>query len=229
MRRTFVSSAADSSYSPQFMDAMEGEYERRSPWTLMRLANVRELVDPQPGDRVLDLGCATGAMAHYLSTFGCDATGADSSEGGIARARELFPGLEFVVADVADLPFADESFDKILAADLTEHLEDESLHGMFRESRRVLRPGGTLSIHTPNPRHLIERLKAHDLVVAPNPTHIGLRTSEQLERALRDAGFEIELSLWRRSFFPVLREVERFGGRFSGLFRYRLCLRARKP
>jgi cyclopropane fatty-acyl-phospholipid synthase-like methyltransferase len=211
------------------MDAMEGEYERRSPWTLMRLANVRELVDPQPGDRVLDLGCATGAMAHYVSTFGCQATGVDASEVGIARAQELFPGLDFQVGDVAALPFPDGSFDKLIAADLTEHLEEETLHGMFRESHRVLRPGGTLSIHTPNPRHLVERLKARNLLVAPNPTHIGLRTSGELERALRAEGFEIELSLWRRSHFPVLRTVESAVGRFSELGRYRLCLRARKP
>jgi hypothetical protein len=100
---------------------------------------------------------------------------------------------------------------------------------MLGEVRRVLRPGGTLSLYTPNPRHLIERLKAHDLVLAQNPTHIGLRTSAELETALADAGFAVERSDWRPSFFAGLRQLEAAFGRHTDWLRYRLCLRARAP
>jgi hypothetical protein len=93
----------------------------------------------------------------------------------------------------------------------------------------VLRPGGTLSLYTPNPRHLIERLKARDLVLAQNPTHIGLRTSAELETALADAGFAVERSGWRPSFFAGLRQLEAAFGRHTDWLRYRLCLRARAP
>lgn len=168
-------------------------------------------------------------MTHYLSTFGCEAVGADASEVGIAEARRIHPELRFEVADAAVLPFEDASFDKVLAADLTEHLEQETLDGMFAECTRVLVPGGTLSIHTPNPRHLIERLKDRGFLIEQNPSHIGLRTSDELSDALRAAGFEIELDLKRRSFIPGFRTLELVGAPFTELLRYRVCIRARKP
>lgn len=218
---------APASYDERFVSAMARAYLDQTPWTQLRLVAVRELVEPAPGDRVLDLGCAAGATSHFLSTFGCETVGVDAEPLAIERARALFPGLRFEIADVRALPLSERSFDKAVAADLVEHLDDETLAGMLGEVCRVLRPAGTLSLYTPNPGHLIERLKARNLVLAQNPTHIGLRTAPELEAALRRAGFAIELSAWRPSFVAGLRLMEEvFGGR-ADLLRYRLCLRAR--
>lgn len=224
-----VKTAAGEGYDEAFMDAMASEYAEKTPWTRMRLENVELLVDPHPGDRVLDIGSAAGAMVHFLSTFGCDAVGVDSSALGVEQARRLFPGLRFEVADAASLPFPDGSFDKALAADLTEHLDDETFRAMLAECRRVLVPGGTLSIHTPNPRHLIERLKAKNLILAQNPTHIGLRTRPQLRAELARAGFTVDRDLLRPGFFPVLRIFEQLSRGRIDLLGYRLCIRGRKP
>ena len=126
------------------------------------------------------------------------------------------------------LPFPDGSFDKAVAADLVEHLDDEALAAMLAEARRVLVPGGTLSLYTPNRAHLIERLKRRNLILGENPTHIGLRVARELEAAFRKAGFAVEVSSWRPSFIRGLRAVERTaGGRLESL-RYRLCLRGRR-
>ena len=228
-RLGIVKTAAGEGYDAEFMDAMASEYERGTPWTVMRLENVRLLVEPRRGDRVLDLGSAAGAMAHYLSTFGCEAVGVDSSKLGVEYARARYPELRFEVADVADLPFADGTFDKIVAADLTEHLDGRTLRAMLAESRRVLVPGGTLSIHTPNPRHLIERLKQHNLVLAQNPTHIGLKTNAELRAELEEAGFAVDLDVMRPGFFPVLRTLERLFGERVELLGYRICIRGRVP
>ena len=217
---------APAEYDERFVDTMASAYLERTPWTELRLEAVRSLVDPQPGERVLDLGCAAGAISHFLTCLGCETIGVDAEPRAIEKARELFPDLRFQLANVARLPFDDEAFDKAVAADLVEHLDDAPFRAMLRETRRVLRPGGTLSIYTPNPRHLIERLKAHDFVLAQNPTHIGLRTSDQLVAALERNGFKVDRVGWTPSFFPVLRTVERLIGRFSQTFRYRLCIRA---
>jgi hypothetical protein len=99
MRFGFIKTGASAEYDEDFMEAMASEYERMTPWTRMRLENVRLLVDPQPGDRVLDIGSAAGAIVHYLSTFGCDPVGVDLSELGVEKARERFPGLRFEVGD----------------------------------------------------------------------------------------------------------------------------------
>ncbi len=219
---------APAAYDTTFMGTMAGAYLDQTPWTRLRLSAVRDLVEPRRGERILDLGCAAGATSHFLATFGCETVGVDSEPLAIERAHALFPGLRFEVADVAALPFADESFDKAAAADLVEHLDDETLAGMLSETRRVLRPDGTLSLYTPNPGHVIERLKARDLVLAQNPTHIGLRTAEELEAALRAGGFTVERSEWRPSFVTGLRQVEGLLGPRTSFLRYRLCLRGRR-
>jgi SAM-dependent methyltransferase len=220
---------APASYDEAFVDTMASAYLQQTPWTRLRLSVVRDLVEPRRGERVLDLGCAAGAVTHFLSTFGCEPVGVDAEPGAIERARSLFPGLRFEVADVRALPFVAASFDKAVAADLVEHLDDETLAAMLSETRRVLRPGGTLSLYTPNPEHVIEQLKARELVLAQNPTHIGLRRASELESALREAGFAVERSEWRPSFYPGLRAIERAGGGQLSLLRYRLCLGGRLP
>jgi SAM-dependent methyltransferase len=209
------------------MDTMASQYLERTPWTELRLAAVRELVEPAAGDRIIDLGCAAGALTHYLSGYGATVVGVDSEERAIAKAQSLFPELEFKHADVAELPFAEGSFGKAVAGDLVEHLDDATFRAMLGELRRVLVPGGTLSIYTPNPLHLIERLKAHNVILAQNPTHIGLRTSRQLTETLQGCGFAVDRDAWRASFFPVIGPIDRMLGRRLQTFRYRLCVRAR--
>jgi cyclopropane fatty-acyl-phospholipid synthase-like methyltransferase len=219
---------APAEYGPEFMETMANQYLERTPWTELRLAAVLDLVEPKAGDRVLDLGCAAGAITHFLSEQGCETVGVDAEPLAIETARKLFPDLSFEVADVGDLPFPPESFDKAVAADLVEHLDDATFARMLTETLRVLRPGGTLSIYTPNPKHLIERLKAHNIILAQNPTHIGLRTASELRQVLEEAGFTVDRDEWRPSFFPGLRTVERLAGPGTTFLRYRLCLRGRK-
>jgi len=211
------------------MDKMASEYVRQTPWTRLRLGALVKLVEPVSGDRIVDLGCAAGALTHFFSQFGATVTGIDSEVKAIAKARSLFPDLDFVQADVAELPLPDDSFDKAVAGDLVEHLDEPTLRAMLAEVRRVLVPGGALSIYTPNPRHLIERLKARNLILAQNPTHIGLRTSEELVGILEESGFVVDRDGWTASFFRGLRTIERILGPRFETFRYRLCLRARTP
>ncbi|HET9674307.1 MAG TPA: class I SAM-dependent methyltransferase [Gaiellaceae bacterium] len=217
---------APASYDERFMDTMASEYLERTPWTELRLEAVRDLLDPQRGDRIVDLGCAAGAITHYLSTFGAEPVGVDLEPLAIARARELFQGLRFEVADATRLPFDDASFDKAVAADFVEHIEDETFVAMCDELRRVLVPGGLFAIYAPNPRHLIERMKERDFVLAQNPTHIGLRDADHMRRVLEQGGFEVVRSEWRPSFFRGLRSVEKVAGPKLELFRYRVCVLA---
>jgi SAM-dependent methyltransferase len=222
----FALRRAPAEYDDDFVERMASAYLERTPWTELRLDAVETLVEPHPGERIVDLGCAAGAVTHFLSGFGCRVVGVDAEPRAIARARSLFPQLEFVLADVRSLPFDNASFDKAVAADLVEHLDGDTFRALLAELRRVLVEGGTFTLYTPNPRHLIERLKARNLILAQNPTHIGLRDLPTLERMLREAGFAVERSEWRPSFYRGLRTVERFGGRRLDVLRYRLCLRA---
>jgi SAM-dependent methyltransferase len=218
---------APAEYDDAFVAAMARAYLEQTAWTRLRLSAVRDLVEPAPGDRVLDLGCAGGAVTHFLSTFGCDVVGVDSERRAIELASTIFPDLRFEVADVGALPFGDASFDKAVAADLVEHLDDPTFERMLAEVARVLVPGGSLSIYTPNARHPIELLKERDLLLARNETHVGLRDAPRLRALLGAAGYVVERDEWRPSFLPGLRSLERLGGGRLGALRYRLCVRAR--
>jgi SAM-dependent methyltransferase len=217
---------APSAYDERFVETMATAYLNQTPWTKLRLEAIYDLVGPQAGDRIVDLGCAAGAITHFLSSFGAETIGIDSEPLAIERARSLFPNLEFVEADATRLPFDDNTFDKAVAADFTEHLDDHAFREVLSEVHRVLRSGGTLSIYTPNPRHLIERLKKRNLVLAQNPTHIGLRDATQLKETLTAEGYTIERGNWVTSFIPLLGIIERAGGSRLELLRYRLCMRA---
>ena len=77
MRRpTFRKSPSE--YDERFMDTMANQYLERTPWTELRLRELRALVEPAPGDRIIDLGCAAGALTHYFSEFGASVVGVDS-------------------------------------------------------------------------------------------------------------------------------------------------------
>jgi SAM-dependent methyltransferase len=217
------------SYDEAFMETMASQYLERTPWTRLRLAAVEDLVEPRPGDRVLDIGCAAGAVTHFLSTHDCEVVGVDLEPLAVEKASALFPELRFVQADAAALPFENASFDKAVAADLVEHLDDGTFAAMLAEARRVLVPGGTLSVYTPNREHLIERLKAHDLILAGNPTHVAVRSAGELAAALELARFAVERNEWRPSLFRTLRPLERALGPVTSFLRYRLLLRGRKP
>lgn len=220
---------APATYDDAFMATMASVYVEQTPWTRLRLAAIRDLLEPRSGERILDLGSAGGATTHFLSTFGCEAVGVDAEPRAVAAASALFPALRFELADVTALPFPDESFDKAVAADLVEHLVDAELGRMLAEAFRVLVPGGVLAVYTPNRPHPIERLKERDLLLARNETHVGLRDGRELDTALRRAGFTVERHEWRASFIPVLRTLERVAGSRVPALRYRLCVLARRP
>lgn len=65
-------------------------------------ASVVELLAPQPGERILDVGCGTGQLTARIAESGADVVGLDNSPGMIDEARRLFPQLEFQLADAHD-------------------------------------------------------------------------------------------------------------------------------
>lgn len=102
------------------------------------------LVPPPPREnaRLLDIGCGGGLLAPHVR--GYRHVGVDIS----ARALEIAAahGVEPVESDAAALPFADATFDVVVAGEVLEHVED--LEGTVREALRVLKPGGTFVCDT---------------------------------------------------------------------------------
>ncbi len=120
------------------------------------------LVDLTAVHHALDAGCGTGVfllpLARRLVPQGATVVGLDLAEGtlGQARARVRAEGLpvECVIGDVEALPFADGTFDLVLANYMLYHVPD--LERAIAELRRVLRPGGTLLAATNGREHMRE-------------------------------------------------------------------------
>jgi demethylmenaquinone methyltransferase / 2-methoxy-6-polyprenyl-1,4-benzoquinol methylase len=98
----------------------------------------------RPGDRVLDACCGTGDLAVAAERLGGDVVGLDFSERMLERARRKSTGVEWVRADLLELPFEDASFDAATVGFGVRNVAD--LERSLRELRRILRPGGRLGI-----------------------------------------------------------------------------------
>jgi SAM-dependent methyltransferase len=100
-------------------------------------APVVELLDPRPGESILDLGCGDGDLTAKIASLGCRVVGVDASPAQVAAARER--GLDARVADGHGLDFEGE-FDAVFSNAALHWMKrpDEVLAGV----RRALRPGG---------------------------------------------------------------------------------------
>lgn len=96
--------------------------------------------------RVLDLGCGIGRHAHYLATLGFECVGVDASQSGLEFAREYAAAdgvaIDYRVGTFYDLPFADLSFEAVVAWNVLYHGDGEIARRAIGAIERVLVPGG---------------------------------------------------------------------------------------
>jgi SAM-dependent methyltransferase len=107
-----------------------------------------------PGDRALDLGCATGELARALAAAGYGVTGCDISREmlTLAAAREgSGPGWVQLAPGWRTLPFASGAFGAVMASSVLEYVPDPA--AVLRECARVTRPGGAVLYTVPDLRH----------------------------------------------------------------------------
>jgi SAM-dependent methyltransferase len=104
-----------------------------------------ELVPP-PGRKTLDLGCGEGRVGSALADRGHTIVGVDSSPGMVELARERH---EAHVADAAELPFEDASFDLVISYMSLMNFDDPE--AAVAEAARLLEPGGRLCVATLHP------------------------------------------------------------------------------
>jgi ubiquinone/menaquinone biosynthesis C-methylase UbiE len=130
-------------------------YDPLLRWTLRESTFKQRLVRQaaiQPGHRVLDLGCGTATLTVLLKraqpraeVIGLDG---DPNVLRIARAKAGAAGVSVTFNEgVSDaLPYASESFDRVVSSLVFHHLTHETKVRTLREALRVLRPGGELHV-----------------------------------------------------------------------------------
>jgi len=157
-----------------------------------------ERLEVEPGDRLLDVGCGEGRHCFGAMERGADVVGVDLDQDslrmavGALRERGSERGRLGAVlrGNAFALPFPDASFDKVICAEVMEHVHD--FEGAARELARVLRPGGraAVTIPTATSEHLYLRL-GDDYFESPGG-HIRIFRPRQLARGLAAAGLRTE-------------------------------------
>ncbi len=154
-----------------------------------------------PGDRVLDLGAGGGRHAFEVLRRGADVVAFDMDAAELEGVAAMFAAMDkegqipegasgdTVVGNALDMPFPDASFDRVIAAEVLEHIPDDM--AAMREIVRVLKPGGRAAITVPS--FLPERIcwaLSEDYHTAPGG-HIRIYTLAELEAKLKSVGLEI--------------------------------------
>ena len=105
---------------------------------------VAKLVNSKPGQIILDLAAGTGSSSIVFLREGVKVVAADFSQGMLEEGRRRHPELEFVLADAANLPFADQEFDTVTISFGIRNVEKTEV--ALEEMLRVLKPGGKLVV-----------------------------------------------------------------------------------
>jgi 2-polyprenyl-3-methyl-5-hydroxy-6-metoxy-1,4-benzoquinol methylase len=154
--------------------------------SLIHLKAYETAAEKSRGCAVLDVGCNNGYGTAIVARNAERAVGIDLSPKAIDVARRTHPSVEFVQLTDTALPFADQSFDVVTAFQVIEHVEDTG--PFLREIKRVLRPGGSALITTPN------RLLRIDPGMKPwNPFHVREYVAGELVRELQPVFEEVKV------------------------------------
>lgn len=117
------------------------EYDARHHYVTDYGASLIGMLNPQAGERVLDLGCGTGHLTHEIAKTGAVVVGIDSSAEMIAKARQDYPEIEFRVADAA--AFHDpEPFDAVFSNAVLHWIKPPE--PVAAAISAALKPGGRL-------------------------------------------------------------------------------------
>ena len=162
-------------------------------------AKLRHLPHPTPGALLLDVGCGHGDFLDLARQAGWQVHGLDfdarAVEAARARAVEVFHG------DLAVLDSTSERYDYITLSHVIEHLHQPA--DALTKVWRLLKPGGTVWIDTPNIDALGHRRFGRYWRGLEAPRHLAIFSPEAMTRALTTAGFETVRARYRGTMVPL--------------------------
>lgn len=104
---------------------------------------------PAPGAGTLEIGCGEGRVSRDLASLGHEVTGVDAAPSLVSAAQQAHPAGRYLNANAIELPFADQSFDLVVA--YNSLMDIAQMPAAVCEAARVLKNGGRLCICVTHP------------------------------------------------------------------------------
>jgi 2-polyprenyl-3-methyl-5-hydroxy-6-metoxy-1,4-benzoquinol methylase len=183
------------------------------------------------GSTVLDVGCATGYLGMTLNARGCRCWGLDRDAAAVAVAEPWYEEACAIDMDeCAELPWPEQFFDVVMAADVLEHLRDPA--GALQLLRRHIRPGGRLIISLPNVAHASVRLPLlfgrfdYEPTGILDETHLRLYTFKSARELVESGGLRVERLLGASDHFGALLQRPRAARLVRGILAHNIVVLA---
>lgn len=187
----------------------------------VRNVTLRRLLQLQANDTALEIGCGNGKFAFWNRRRVSHMVGIDAAT---MFAAEAINAVDLAQADVRALPFAPQTFSAVFSLDVMEHLTTPDAVQMFKEIRRVLKPGGRAMIYSnTRERSLLQPLISGSRVVGKGLERVGLAdfrrdrlrksdhvkdvaTFDQLREVVEASGLQLERVVFWNGVFQSLTE-----------------------
>jgi trans-aconitate methyltransferase len=131
--------------------------------------DIIELLNPQANEKILDLGCGSGALTAKIATMAKEVTGIDASREMIAQAKQHYPDVDFIVHDATrEFPFTDK-FDAVFS--------NAALHWMLdadtvaKNIAKVLKPDGWFVFEMGGKNNIKTIIKSIEYAASKFDTH----------------------------------------------------------
>jgi SAM-dependent methyltransferase len=156
-------------------------------------------IEQGPGTRFLDVGCGLGRSLYLASLLGCSVSGTEMDADAVAFCQARLPNADVRQGDLLQQRFPADHFDFILLYHVIEHLRDPVSY--LREIHRILKPGGTVCVGTPNPDALAYHMHRFSMFlrgripsIVDGLEHTVLFPRRTLRDAVSSIGFRVVLS-----------------------------------
>lgn len=161
----YATDAVEFDYFEEYTDRLTAAHLNLLRTTVMKTV-------PADADLLLDVGCGSAFVASHFCPKGRHVVSMDIAPANVRKALERFPfdNHAGVVADAFRLPFADGTFDCIIASEIIEHTVDPQTFLVSLCSK--LKPGGTLIVSTPYMERIAYSLCIHCNCKTPHNAHL---------------------------------------------------------
>jgi trans-aconitate methyltransferase len=184
-------------------------YDDRHSFVWKKAEDLIDLLDPRPGEHILDLGCGTGHLTSQIAERGAEVIGLDASASMIAQARQNYPKLRFVLGDARTFELGRE-FEAVFSNAALHWIPESAL--VIAGVAGALKPGGRFVLEMGGKGNIARIVGTITAVLkeagfqARNPWYFP--SAAEYASALEQQDFEVQ-ALWTIQRWNKLEHPER--------------------